>query len=380
MRTTGPTPCGTPRRPLLRVSLPRSSGGSTLSGVLGAARAVPGRRRGRGAARGCTGGAAKLLPPDVAAKRSRQRVHFRQLLSQGEHGREAVPVPLEARERRRGLEREPGRSAGAQRELDVPPRDGRRHRGPLPSPERPGAHRRLVRVVLAPVHEDLPAPERLLHRGDDEVGPLRLEVLGHRPGEALRLGVAHGRVEGEVDLEPLRPGDLGECGDLEPVEDAAQQERHLAARDEIGRRPRVEVEHGGGGRLDSGRAVEVGVHLQICEVRGPHEGGEVVDDAEADDAPVVLAPDLGGLHPARPVRRAALLVEERPGRAVRVALQRERAVAQVREEGGGGAGVVIDHVALGEGRSRLRATPWPPARVVSRERPGDARAARPAGG
>jgi len=72
-----------------------------------------------------------------------------QLLAVGEHGREAVPVPLEPREGRRRLEGEPRGIAGAQRGLDLPPRDGRRHRGPLPRPERPGAHRRLVRVVLA---------------------------------------------------------------------------------------------------------------------------------------------------------------------------------------------------------------------------------------
>ena len=51
-----------------------------------------------------------------------------------------------------------------------------------------------------------------------------------------------------------------------------------------------------------------------------------------------------------PVRRALLLVEVRPLDPVRIALERQRPVAQVAEQHGRDARVVLDHVPLGESR------------------------------
>src|SRR5207253_9005331 len=63
---------------------------------------------------------------------------------------------------------------------------------------------------------------------------------------------------------------------------------------------------------------------------------------------VALAPHGRGAHPVGPVLRAALLVEVRGVDPVGVALERERALAQVGEQRGRDPGVVVDHLALGE--------------------------------
>src|SRR5205085_1127399 len=63
---------------------------------------------------------------------------------------------------------------------------------------------------------------------------------------------------------------------------------------------------------------------------------------------VAPAPHRRHVHPLGPVRRALLLVEVARFGAVGVALQREGPVAQVRQERGRDAGVVVDDRALGE--------------------------------
>src|SRR5918997_139644 len=74
--------------------------------------------------------------------------------------------------------------------------------------QRVHAHRRLVLVILAPVHEHLPGAQVLAHARDDELGMAALEEL--RDGERERLGLLVARlgVEREVDLEALRAGCL----------------------------------------------------------------------------------------------------------------------------------------------------------------------------
>src|SRR6185312_4410326 len=59
------------------------------------------------------------------------------------------------------------------------------------------------------------------------------------------------------------------------------------------------------------------------------------------------------LDPWRAVRGALLLVEELALDTVRIALQCERAPAQVREERRSDLRVVLDHVALGEADARV---------------------------
>ena len=68
-----------------------------------------------------------------------------------------------------------------------------------------------------------------------------------------------------------------------------------------------------------------------------------------------LRPDQTGAvaHPVRPVRRAALLVEELLLDAVRIALQRQRPRPQVRQQHRRDPRVVVDHVALREPGARV---------------------------
>ena len=63
--------------------------------------------------------------------------------------------------------------------------------------------------------------------------------------------------------------------------------------------------------------------------------------------------DCRGPHPGRPVARALLLVEELAVDAVRVALERQVPVAQVRQQHRRDPHVVLDHLALGEPGGRV---------------------------
>src|SRR4051812_31625561 len=66
---------------------------------------------------------------------------------------------------------------------DLLPSERGRDRGSLPGAQRVDIDRRLVLVVLAPVDEHLPAPQRLLHVGDDQLGLAALEHLRERARE-----------------------------------------------------------------------------------------------------------------------------------------------------------------------------------------------------
>ena len=140
------------------------------------------------------------------------------------------------------------------------------------------------------------------------------------------------------------------------------------------------------GRFDVLRQRQRRVQLDVGEVGQPHERRHVVREAEVDVALVVPAPDARGLDPVRAVRRALLLVEELSLDAVRVALQRQRAVVQVRQEHGRDAHVVVDQVALREAGLRIhdlvevgepqRAGPRPSPRPPCDRAPSQARASR----
>ena len=72
------------------------------------------------------------------------------------------------------------------------------------------------------------------------------------------------------------------------------------------------------------------MQLEVREVGGPGECGQVVGQAVVDVARVVAAPDRRRLHPVRAVGRALLLVEVLALDAVRVALEGERPAVEVR--------------------------------------------------
>ncbi len=73
----------------------------------------------------------------------------------------------------------------------------------FPRTKRINAHRRLVAVVLAPVHEHLSAAKRSLHFGNDDVGKFAFQFLRARVGERLAPFIGHRRVQGREDLQLL---------------------------------------------------------------------------------------------------------------------------------------------------------------------------------
>ena len=114
-------------------------------------------------------------------------------------GREQVAVGGDTLENGRGVEVEQPRVAPGGG-LDLIPGHGRGDGGARASTQRVHAHRRLVRVVLAPVDQDLAPSQVLCHRGDDQLGMAALQELGQGVGEGLRVVVGDGNVEGCVEL------------------------------------------------------------------------------------------------------------------------------------------------------------------------------------
>ena len=182
---------------------------------------------------------------------------------------------------------------------------------------------------------------------------LLLQELRDGLRERLRLPVGHLGVERDVHLEPLRARGLGEGLETDALEELAHPEPDLAAVHDRCGRSGIEVEHHHRRPIDRGGERERGVQLEVGEVGGPDERGNVVGQAEVDVALVVAAPDRRGLHPLRAVRGALLLVEELALDAVGVALHGQRPAVQVRDQDRRHARVVVDHLALGEAGLRI---------------------------
>ena len=165
--------------------------------------------------------------------------------------------------------------------------------------------------------------------------------------EGLGLVVARLRgVERHVELHSLRAARLREALELQLLEDVTQPERHLRALDDGGRRARVEVERERGRALNVLRERQRRVELEVREVGEPDERGQVVREREVDRPPA--GGHRHGLYPVGPVGGRLLLVEVLLVDPVRVALEGERVVPEVRQQHRRDARVVVDHLALGE--------------------------------
>ena len=141
---------------------------------------------------------------------------------------------------------------------------------------------------------------------------------------------------------PFEPDVLAKHSRPRPSNMPRSSSRDAAALDDRRRRAGIEVEG------DERRALGVvgqrqrGVQLEIGEVGQPHERGLVVGQD------VVDRPHARGLNPVGTVRWRVLLVEELRVDAVGVALERQRAALDVRQDGRRDAREVVDDVALGE--------------------------------
>ena len=195
----------------------------------------------------------------------------------------------------------------------------------------------------------LPLRACLVHPRDDEVGLGGLEQLGDRVGEALRVVVGDGltgRVERDVDLQPLGARGLRKRLQAEVLEHPLQPQPDAAALDDRRRRPRIEVEDHHRGRGQRLGAVHLGVQLQGGEVGEPDERRQVVADAELDD--LLRQRHRRDRDPVGPVRRALLLEEALVLDAVGEAHAGERAALEVGEQHRRDRRVVLDDVALRE--------------------------------
>ena len=231
--------------------------------------------------------------------------------------------------------------------LDLVPGHRGRH-GRLGALRSDRGDRGLVEGVLAPVDEDRP-DARLAIVTVTSSG----SVLQHRPGGAGEVGslLVRGRavVERHVYLQTLRTRCLRPTLELHAGEQLAHPQRDGAAGGDRGPRPGIEVEDDGPRMVEVGGSSHRGVQLDGCEVRRPHQGRPLGEQAVVDPA-TSIAWAARHLDPLGPMLRAALLEEPLGSDAVGEALQRDAPPGEVRQHRVGDARVVVDHLALGEAR------------------------------
>ena len=90
------------------------------------------------------------------------------------------------------------------------------------------------------------------------------------------------------------------------------------------------------------------MQLEVGEVGGPHQCGQVVNEAIVHPAIVAFAPHPRRFHPVRPVGWAIFFVKKHAADAVGITLHGERAASQMRQQDGSDAHVIVDHLSLGE--------------------------------
>ena len=92
----------------------------------------------------------------------------------------------------------------------------------LPRAQRIDTDRGLVLIVLTPVDQHLFDAHLLLHVRDNQVGMLLLQQPRQRMRKRLGAVIAGGRMQRNIDLQPLGTGGLGETLQSEVFENLAQ--------------------------------------------------------------------------------------------------------------------------------------------------------------
>ena len=92
------------------------------------------------------------------------------------------------------------------------------------------------------------------------------------------------------------------------------------------------------------------MQLKISKVGRPHQRRQILRHAIVHPLVIAPAPHARCLHPIGTMLRAILLVEKGTAHAVGIALHGQRPPAQVRQQHGRNAHVIVDHLPLIESR------------------------------
>ena len=188
--------------------------------------------------------------------------------------------------------------------------------------------------------------------GRHEAWVLRLEPTRHALGQLVGLGERVAARDRDEDVDSVGAARLHVRAQLERVERFPDEVRDANRLHEaVPRLRRVEVED------DVVRPVRLvdaripGVHVDAVHLHHPDDRCRLVDDGEIDEPRLAFAlarpgAELPGREPVRLALRRLLVEVRLAADAVRVALQRERAVLQVRDDRRPDLGVVLGEVLL----------------------------------
>ena len=188
--------------------------------------------------------------------------------------------------------------------------------------------------------------------GRDEPRVVRLEAARHQLGQLVRLGVRVAARDRHEDVDAVGAARLHVRAQLEAVERFTNEVGDANRLHEaVPRLRRVEVED------DIVRAVRLvdarvpGVHVDAVHLHHPHGRRGLVHEREVDEPRLAFAfarpgPELPRREPVRLALRRLLVEVRLAADAVRVALERERPVLQVRHDRRADLGVVLGEVFL----------------------------------
>ena len=205
----------------------------------------------------------------------------------------------------------------------------------------------LCRVFWLQSMKTFPGRTALAMSAVTRAGSRRCQQLGDSQRKVPGLVVGVRAVQRDVELQSLGAGRLGPSLQVDRGEHLADLQGHLAALGHGGRLAGIEIEDDERRRIGIRSPCHGCVQLERSEVGGPYDGGHRVQHAVAD-RPTPVAGAERRRYPIGPMLGAALLEEALPVDAVGKAPQREPPVAEVRQQDGRDAGVVVDDLGLGE--------------------------------
>ena len=210
-------------------------------------------------------------------------------------------------------------------------------------------------AVLAPVHEHLARPQTLGHRGRDQLGHRRFQLLCNAFGQYHRAPAAHRLVQRAVEVQPLAAAGERKRGQTDVGDQIPNGACHLGELRHRHTLAGVEVEHQTGRRAGlefftfsrplGDEAPLRHVHLERGLLGDPRQPVGAVDDRiRRRPGPVRNA---GAGQPIGSRRGQLLFEKRRLLDAIGPALAGGRAPGDVRHHHLGDIGVVVEDVGLG---------------------------------
>src|SRR5581483_497675 len=156
-----------------------------------------------------------------------------------------------------------------------------------------------------------------------------------------------------INLYSFRSGNLGKRLQLNPIQHVPQQQRDPCTGQDVHALTWIEVENNFSWPFDVRFRRQKRVNLQRAYARSPYQSAKAVDHDIMDLRFAAASPHGKAGDPIGRECRGVFFVEELPRHFVRVTLERDRTILQVRQGVRCNPYVVVDDIALGKTNQRI---------------------------